>query len=206
MLKMLSFKLLLLAVALGFFEGDAKFGERSEGSGARRRRCLNGNPPKRLKRRDRRMMSQLELLSGGEMLCGGFYPRLSCCLRSDSPGLGRLDHKVGTRPPHPCEIGWVGFPAAPATLVSVRRAKLVWAVHFNNFSKALARFRCVFLRGAQIPLPPPRVRGRDAVAKLPVSEKTSFCGTRTQGGVNILKESRLTVCFGSNRALAVVKL
>ncbi|XP_007464056.1 PREDICTED: hedgehog-interacting protein-like isoform X1 [Lipotes vexillifer] len=94
MLKMLSFKLLLLAVALGFFEGDAKFGERSEGSGARRRRCLNGNPPKRLKRRDRRMMSQLELLSGGEMLCGGFYPRLSCCLRSDSPGLGRLDSKM----------------------------------------------------------------------------------------------------------------
>ncbi|GAB5570475.1 hedgehog-interacting protein [Prionailurus iriomotensis] len=94
MLKMLSFKLLLLAVALGFFEGDAKFGERIEGSGARRRRCLNGNPPKRLKRRDRRMMSQLELLSGGEMLCGGFYPRLSCCLRSDSPGLGRLDNKI----------------------------------------------------------------------------------------------------------------
>lgn len=97
MLKMLSFKLLLLAVALGFFEGDAKFGERSEGNGARRRRCLNGNPPKRLKRRDRRMMSQLELLSGGEILCGGFYPRVSCCLQSDSPGLGRLENKVGTR-------------------------------------------------------------------------------------------------------------
>ncbi|CAH7297134.1 Hhip [Phodopus roborovskii] len=94
MLKMLSFKLLLLAVALGFFEGDAKFGERSEGSGARRRRCLNGNPPKRLKRRDRRMMSQLELLSGGEILCGGFYPRVSCCLQSDSPGLGRLENKI----------------------------------------------------------------------------------------------------------------
>ncbi|KAK1343172.1 hypothetical protein QTO34_015948 [Cnephaeus nilssonii] len=28
------------------------------------------------------------------MPCGGFYPRLSCCLRSDSPGLGRLDHKI----------------------------------------------------------------------------------------------------------------
>ena len=66
MLKMLSFKLLLLAVALGFFEGDAKFGERSEGSGVRRRRCLNGNPPKRLKKKDRRMMSQPELLSGGD--------------------------------------------------------------------------------------------------------------------------------------------
>lgn len=105
MLKMLSFKLLLLTTALGFFEGDAKFGERSEGSGVRRRRCLNGNPPKRLKRRDRRMMSQLELLSGGEMPCAGFYPRLSCCLRSDSPGLGRLDHKVGAHPPRRGEIG-----------------------------------------------------------------------------------------------------
>lgn len=126
MLKMLSFKLLLLAVALGFFEGDAKFGERIEGSGARRRRCLNGNPPKRLKRRDRRMMSQLELLSGGEMLCGGFYPRLSCCLRSDSPGLGRLDNKVSTHPPHRCESDMLarwGLPGAPGMLVAVRREK-----------------------------------------------------------------------------------
>lgn len=104
MLKMLSFKLLLLAVALGFFEGDAKFGERSEGSGARRRRCLNGNPPKRLKRRDRRMMSQLELLSGGEILCGGFYPRVSCCLQSDSPGLGSLENKVGSSQPLTCSL------------------------------------------------------------------------------------------------------
>lgn len=39
-------------------------------------------------------MSQLELLSGGEILCGGFYPRVSCCLQSDSPGLGRLENKV----------------------------------------------------------------------------------------------------------------
>ncbi|XP_004606255.1 hedgehog-interacting protein [Sorex araneus] len=93
MLKMLSFKLLLLAVALGFFEGDAKFGERGEASAARRRRCLNGNPPRRLKRRDRRLLSQLEVLSGGEVLCGGFYPRLSCCPRSDSPGLGRQDQQ-----------------------------------------------------------------------------------------------------------------
>lgn len=59
------------------------------------------------------MMSQLELLSGGEILCGGFYPRLSCCLRSDSPGLGRLDNKVSAHPPHRCEVDvlarW-GFP------------------------------------------------------------------------------------------------
>lgn len=85
------------------------------------------------------MMSQLELLSGGEMLCGAFYPRLSCCLRSDSPGLGRLDNKVGTHPPRRCEIGRLGgFPVAPAMLVAVRRAKLVWGVLFDNFCKAPA--------------------------------------------------------------------
>ncbi|XP_001367199.2 hedgehog-interacting protein isoform X1 [Monodelphis domestica] len=94
MLKMLSFKLLLVAVALGFFEGDAKFGERNEGTGARRRRCLNGNPPKRLKRRDRRMMSQLESLSGPEAVCGAFYPRLSCCSRIDSQSLLHMESKI----------------------------------------------------------------------------------------------------------------
>lgn len=41
------------------------------------------------------MMTQLELLSGGEILCGGFYPRVSCCLQSDSAALGRLENKVG---------------------------------------------------------------------------------------------------------------
>ncbi|KAM8969903.1 hedgehog-interacting protein isoform X1 [Antechinus flavipes] len=94
MLKMLSFKLLLVAVALGFFEGDAKFGERNEGTGARRRRCLNGNPPKRLKRRDRRMMSQLDSLSGAEAVCGAFYPRLSCCSRIDSQSLLHMESKI----------------------------------------------------------------------------------------------------------------
>ena len=72
------------------------------------------------------MMSQLELLSGGEMLCGGFYPRLSCCLRSDSPGLGRLDNKVSTQPPHRCESDMLarwGLPGAPGLLVAVRREK-----------------------------------------------------------------------------------
>lgn len=108
---MLSFKLLLLAVALGFFEGDAKFGDRGEGSAARRRRCLNGNPPRRLKRRDRRLLSQLEVLSGGEAMCGAFYPRLSCCPRSDSPGLGRHDlQQVGrsSRAGLPA-AGWAGL-------------------------------------------------------------------------------------------------
>lgn len=134
MLKMLSFKLLLLAVALGFFEGDAKFGERSEAaSGVRRRRCLNGSPPKRLKRRDRRMMSQQELLSGGELLCGGFYPRLSCCLRSDSPGLGRLDHKVGTAGRLATWLGGLpcGSLRGSCWLVAGRRADVcVWGSSF----------------------------------------------------------------------------
>lgn len=139
MLKMLSFKLLLLAVALGFFEGDAKFGERSDGSGARRRRCLNGNPPKRLKRRDRRMMSQLELLNGGEMLCGGFYPRLSCCLRSDSPGLGRLENKVGTRPPHGCELGirLGGVPCGSGDAGRCKKCKTCSGSSADNLFKAL---------------------------------------------------------------------
>uniref|UniRef100_A0A6I8N579 Hedgehog interacting protein n=1 Tax=Ornithorhynchus anatinus TaxID=9258 RepID=A0A6I8N579_ORNAN len=94
MLKMLSFKLLLVAVALCFFEGDAKSGERNEGSLARRRRCLNGNPPRRLKRRDRRVMSQLEAPSGGESVCGGLYPRLSCCSRTDSQGWLHVETKI----------------------------------------------------------------------------------------------------------------
>ncbi|XP_042557751.1 hedgehog-interacting protein [Dipodomys merriami] len=96
MLKMLSFKLLLLAVALGFFEGEAKFGERGEAAAARRRRCLSGGPPRRLKRRERRLLAQLEPLAGGggDVLCGGFYPRLSCCLLADSRGLGRLENKI----------------------------------------------------------------------------------------------------------------
>lgn len=157
MLKMLSFKLLLLlAVALGFFEGDAKFGDRSEGSGARRRRCLNGNPPKRLKRRDRRMMSQLEPLSGGDVPCGGFYPRLSCCLRSDSPGLGRLDPKVGTHPPQRCGSGILaGWGAlGPRQCWWLRGGR-----HLFFFRTFLKRRRGSVVRAGGDPLPPPRVRG-----------------------------------------------
>lgn len=91
MLKMLPFKLLLVAVVLCFFEGDAKFGE----SGARRRRCLNGTPPRRLKKRDRRVLSP-EAPAGGEAMCRGLYPRLSCCSRSDAQGLLHAEAKVGT--------------------------------------------------------------------------------------------------------------
>lgn len=165
MLKMLSFKLLLLAVALGFFEGDAKFGDRSEGSGARRRRCLNGNPPKRLKRRDRRMMSQLELLSGGDLPCGGFYPRLSCCLRSDSPGLGRLDHKVGTHPPHRCETGVLAGWGA----LGLRRCwwlpegrNVSGRFFLGTFAERQRESAVCPLGERRRPVPPPAVRGGDA--------------------------------------------
>ncbi|RMC13691.1 hypothetical protein DUI87_08769 [Hirundo rustica rustica] len=89
MLKMLPFKLLLVAVVLCFFEGDAKFGE----SGARRRRCLNGTPPRRLKKRDRRVLSP-EAPGGGEAMCRGLYPRLSCCSRSEAQGLPHAEAKV----------------------------------------------------------------------------------------------------------------
>lgn len=88
---MLPFKLLLVAVVLCFFEGDAKFGE----SGARRRRCLNGTPPRRLKKRDRRVLSP-EAPGGGEAMCRGLYPRLSCCSRSEAQGLPYAEAKVGT--------------------------------------------------------------------------------------------------------------
>ncbi|KAL8207113.1 UNVERIFIED_CONTAM: hypothetical protein K2H54_045151 [Gekko kuhli] len=81
-LKMLPLRLLLVAVVLCFLEGgDAKFGE----SGAKRRRCLNGSPPRRLKKRDRRLML-LEPPHGAELACRGFYPRLSCCPRAESQG------------------------------------------------------------------------------------------------------------------------
>lgn len=89
-LKMLPLKLLLVAVVLCFFEGDAKFGE----SGAKRRRCLNGSPPRRFKKRERRLML-LEPLNGAELVCRGYYPRLSCCPRAESQSLLQIENKVG---------------------------------------------------------------------------------------------------------------
>uniref|UniRef100_A0ACB8E813 Uncharacterized protein n=1 Tax=Sphaerodactylus townsendi TaxID=933632 RepID=A0ACB8E813_9SAUR len=91
-LKMLPLRLLLVAVVLCFFEGDAKFRE----NGTKRRRCLNGSPPRRLKKRDRRLML-LEPPDGAELPCRGFYPRLSCCPRAESQGVLQLsENKVGT--------------------------------------------------------------------------------------------------------------
>lgn len=93
-LKMLPLRLLLVALALCCFQGDAKFGE---SGGAKRRRCLNGSSPRRLKKRDRRLLL-LEPPLGAELACRGFYPRLSCCPRPESQGLLQLsDNKVGAR-------------------------------------------------------------------------------------------------------------
>ncbi|XP_069098704.1 hedgehog-interacting protein isoform X1 [Pleurodeles waltl] len=62
----------LLLLALTLLQCEAKFGERSESRG--RRRCLNGAPPRRSRRRDH----------AGTEGCRGLYPRLSCCSRADS--------------------------------------------------------------------------------------------------------------------------
>ncbi|XP_053114104.1 hedgehog-interacting protein isoform X1 [Hemicordylus capensis] len=88
-LKMLPLKLLLVAVVLCFFEGDAKFGE----NGAKRRRCLNGSPPRRLKKRDRRLML-LEPPIAGDLMCRAFYPRLSCCPRVERQSMLPAENKI----------------------------------------------------------------------------------------------------------------
>ncbi|KAK6493179.1 hedgehog-interacting protein-like [Huso huso] len=68
--------LLVLAVAVNFWEsGDAKFGEKGE-IGPRRRRCLDGSTPRRLKKRERPL--SVDGSRGGE-ICHTFYPRQSCC-------------------------------------------------------------------------------------------------------------------------------
>uniref|UniRef100_A0A672Z1C8 Hedgehog-interacting protein n=1 Tax=Sphaeramia orbicularis TaxID=375764 RepID=A0A672Z1C8_9TELE len=67
---------LVLAIAVNVWEcGDAKFGERGEIS-PRRRRCYDGSLPKRLKKRERKVL--LDGSSSGEV-CHRLYPRVSCC-------------------------------------------------------------------------------------------------------------------------------
>ncbi|XP_074520779.1 hedgehog-interacting protein isoform X1 [Halichoeres trimaculatus] len=67
---------LVLAIAVNLWEcGDAKFGERGEIS-PRRRRCYDGSMPKRLKKRERKVL--LDGSSSGEV-CHRLYPRVSCC-------------------------------------------------------------------------------------------------------------------------------
>ncbi|KAG8014700.1 Hedgehog-interacting protein [Nibea albiflora] len=66
---------LVLAIAVNVWEcGDAKFGERGEIS-PRRRRCYDGSLPKRLKKRERKVLLDG---SSGEV-CHRLYPRMSCC-------------------------------------------------------------------------------------------------------------------------------
>ncbi|NP_001080405.1 hedgehog interacting protein L homeolog precursor [Xenopus laevis] len=82
--------MLLCAIALLIMQSDAKFGEKSE-TGARRRRCLNGSSPRRVKKRHRKLQT-LDLGGAGEG-CRGLYPRLSCCPKTDIPGMP-MDSKI----------------------------------------------------------------------------------------------------------------
>lgn len=82
---------LVLAIAVNVWEcGDAKFGpERGGELSARRRRCYDGSLPKRLKKRERKVLldggggagsttTSASTGSGGEV-CHRLYPRVSCC-------------------------------------------------------------------------------------------------------------------------------
>ncbi|XP_028833228.1 hedgehog-interacting protein [Denticeps clupeoides] len=60
---------LLLALAAGVWECGA-----AASSAPRRRRCHDGSPPRRLKKRDRRQDGD-----GDGELCSRLYPRVSCC-------------------------------------------------------------------------------------------------------------------------------
>ncbi|XP_019956883.1 hedgehog-interacting protein isoform X2 [Paralichthys olivaceus] len=72
---------LVLAIAVNVWEcGDAKFGERGEIS-PRRRRCYDGSSPKRLKKRERKVLLDGSGSGGGSSgeVCHRLYPRVSCC-------------------------------------------------------------------------------------------------------------------------------
>ncbi|XP_064423991.1 hedgehog-interacting protein [Latimeria chalumnae] len=78
---MLCLRLLLaLAVAAGLWGCEAKFGEKNEMS-YRKRRCLDGTAPRRLKKRDRKWSQDTSV-----DICHKLYPRLSCCTRSGRQG------------------------------------------------------------------------------------------------------------------------
>lgn len=90
---------LVLAIAVNVWEcGDAKFGERGEIS-PRRRRCYDGSLPKRLKKRERKVLLDGSGSSSGEV-CHRLYPRVSCCptRRAAYQILHRRDARVGSRP------------------------------------------------------------------------------------------------------------
>ena len=95
---------LVLAIAVNVWEcGDAKFGERGEIS-PRRRRCYDGSSPKRLKKRERKVLLDGSGSGGGGgsgEVCHRLYPRVSCCptRRAAYQILHRRDARVGPRPP-----------------------------------------------------------------------------------------------------------
>ncbi|XP_067897636.1 hedgehog-interacting protein isoform X2 [Heterodontus francisci] len=67
---------LVLAVAANFLDSEAKSRERSENSPVRR--CLDGSAPRRLRKRDRRLLA----LDASGYICHKLYSRLSCCPRN----------------------------------------------------------------------------------------------------------------------------
>ncbi|XP_059820961.1 hedgehog-interacting protein-like isoform X1 [Hypanus sabinus] len=64
---------LVLAVVANFIDSEAKFLERSEKAPVRR--CLDGSTPRRLRRRERRLLA----LDPSGYTCHRLYSRLSCC-------------------------------------------------------------------------------------------------------------------------------
>ena len=75
-MKQLQF-VLVLAIAVNVWEcGDARLSERGELS-LRRRRCYDGSVPKRLKKRERKVL--LEGSGSSGEVCHRLYPRVSCC-------------------------------------------------------------------------------------------------------------------------------
>lgn len=70
---------LVLAIAVNVWEcGDAKLGERGELS-LRRRRCYDGSVPKRLKKRERKVLLEGSSSGNSGEVCHRLYPRVSCC-------------------------------------------------------------------------------------------------------------------------------
>lgn len=77
---------LVLAVAANFLDSEAKFLERSQESPVRR--CLDGSAPRRLRRRERRLLA----LDPSAYICHRLYGRLSCC-----PSFGHFHEFVDSK-------------------------------------------------------------------------------------------------------------
>lgn len=99
----------------------------------------------------------------------------------------------------------MAFPVAPAVPVAVRRAQLVRAVLFDNFSKALARCRCAFL-GVHRYLSRPQESAVGMLCKTACLRKQKLLWYPHSGLGKYFKRIAINSVFGSNRALAAVKL